>query len=257
MKLDYYAATDIGKKYTHNEDFYITPGSLDTKQQDNIPPLFVLCDGIGGRNAGEVASKLTAQWLQKDFIFKTAQNGKENDLNNIQGLKQEISDIIVDINLRILNLSKEHEQYRGMGTTVLTAFFSKESVVINSVGDSRCYLLRDKALQQITDDHSEVWELYKIGALSKDDIIGHPRGNIITMAVGAFENIKINSYSFQHRKGDLLLMTSDGLTDLVYDTQIEKTLNSKTTLQTKAESLIDMANDAGGKDNITVILIQL
>ena len=139
----------------------------------------------------------------------------------------------------------------------LHRFFWNNKLYLHSVGDSRCYRYRENELQQLTEDQSEVWELYKMGAISKDDIRTHPRNNIITMSLGTAKNVKINSYDYDIRIDDIFLMCSDGLTDMISDQEIVKILSSNKTLDLTSKELIYAALDAGGRDNVTLILIQI
>ena len=246
--MKYAAATDIGKKCDHNEDFYILPEpnekydimAIDRKRGK----LFILCDGIGGSRAGEVASELAASWTFREFYGNSTQ--------------QDLAGIIVDVNRRLFDLSSKWEQYRGMGTTMVTALFRKGTLNICSVGDSRAYRFRERELYQITEDQSEVWNLYKIGEITKDEIRSHPRNTIVTEALGTKKDLTvdtINKYKENINKGDLFLLSSDGLTDMVCESDIKRILEGNLSLGNKAKALVDMANNNGGKDNITVILI--
>lgn len=255
------AKTDIGKRYKSNEDFYVLPMINKKVGIEYVNPkagmLFVLCDGMGGGNAGEVASKLTATWITKDYYGekKTKISSLLEKFNKPK--KVEMQAIIRSVNKRLYKLSKEYEQYNGMGTTLVTALFKDEKIFIDSVGDSRCYRFRNNELLQLTEDQSEVWNLFKMGAITKDEIRSHPRNNIITMAIGTIEDIEINEYEYTVQKKDIYLLCCDGLTDMVSEDDIKKILMAQDDLEIKANKLIQAANDAGGKDNITVILIEI
>ncbi len=251
--MNYSARTDIGKKYDHNEDAFVLPEpnkKYNVKNPDikNKGKLFILCDGIGGANAGEVASELTANWIFRDYY------STEN--NNIN-LTKRLKNIIQSVNLKIIQLANEYENYQGMGTTLVATLFLNNTTYIYSVGDSRAYLFNDKKLQQITEDHSEVWQLYKAGLISKDDLRHHPRNNIITMALGNNINIDIQQYECKYNKGDMFLICSDGLTDMVSEEEITRILNKDESLDKISKNLIQAANKNGGKDNITVIVISV
>lgn len=251
--MNYSARTDIGKKYDHNEDAFVLPEpnkkynikNLDIK---NKGELFILCDGIGGANAGEVASELTSNWIFRDYY-----SVKDTNID----LKKELKVIIRSVNTKIFQLTKKHENYYGMGTTLVAALFLNNIAYFYSVGDSRAYLFNDKKLLQITEDQSEVWQLYKTGLISKDDLRHHPRNNIITMAVGINQNIDIQQYEYKYNKEDMFLLCSDGLTDMVSEEEITKILNKNKSLNNITKDLIHAANKNGGKDNITVIVIKI
>ncbi|MBT3169762.1 MAG: Stp1/IreP family PP2C-type Ser/Thr phosphatase [Candidatus Cloacimonetes bacterium] len=245
--MKYISKTDVGKKYEHNEDYIVIPS-----KETNNSEFFVLCDGMGGRNAGEVASKLSANWLVKDFLNSEKPFFQKLRKNNY---KKIISNLIEDINRKIFNLANKHEQYDGMGTTLVSALFKKDKLFIHSVGDSRCYRLRDNELEQLTEDQSEVWKLFEIGAISKDEIRSHPRRNIITMAIGTGNKVNINKYQYKTKKNDLYLLCSDGLTDMISEMDIKNIFTSNNNLEKISNQLIEAANVAGGKDNISVILI--
>ena len=250
--MNYFAKTDIGKKYDHNEDAFVLPEpnkKYNIKNPDikNKGRLFVLCDGIGGANAGEVASELTANWIFRDYYSL--------DDTNID-LKK-LKEIIQSVNKKIIQLAKEYEKYHGMGTTLAAALFLNNTAYIYSVGDSRVYLLNNKKLQQITEDQSEVWQLYKAGQISKDDIRNHPRNNVLTMALGVDQDIDIQQYECKYNKGDMFLICSDGLTDMVSEEEITKILNKGISLNKILKNLINTANENGGKDNITAIVIKI
>jgi len=252
-ELKFVALSDIGKKYAHNEDCYSLPGKNRRNQSKsaNIQEngyLFVLCDGMGGANAGEVASELACNWMARDY-YSLPQAGEET--------QKALSHIISEINSKIHKLTREHEQYMGMGTTLVSALFRDGKVFVNSVGDSRVYLYRDNNLQQITEDQSEVWDLFKIGAISKDDIRAHPRNHILKMAIGIDEAVEINQYEMETQQGDIYLLCSDGLSDMVPDSDIQSTLSARKSLKRKARQLVKEANRNGGRDNISVVLIQI
>jgi protein phosphatase len=271
--MKFYAKTDMGKKYKTNEDYFILPTSKKiiglSKIDYKLGYLFLLCDGMGGVNAGEVASNLTANWIFRDY-YKLGSKGyslqrlmkkikqifrNTDQQDNIVQIASRIKKIIEEVNARIYILSQKHEEYTNMGTTLVSSVIIKNRIILHSVGDSRCYRFRKGNLIQLTEDQSEVWEIYKIGAITKDEIRGHPRNNIINFAIGTEHKVKINEYVYEVNKKDLYLICSDGLSDMVSDDEIEKILGSSLSLTKKCKVLIQAANDAGGKDNITVILI--
>jgi len=249
----YSAKTDIGKKYNHNEDSFVLPVpnkkyNINNLDIINMGELFVLCDGIGGYNAGEIASELTANWISKDYY-----SIKDISIN----LPDKLEEIIKSVNIKIINLAKEHESYDGMGTTLVAVLFLKNKAFIYSVGDSRVYVLKDKKLIQITEDQSEVWKLYKDGEISKDDIRFHPRHNIITMSLGINRDINIQRYTYDYNIGEMFLLCSDGLTDMVGDMEIQNILLKNQSLDIITNKLIKTANKNGGKDNITAIVAKV
>jgi len=267
--MNFHAKTDVGKKYETNEDYFILPAAKKKIGFNKLGHLFLLCDGMGGVNAGEVASNLTANWIFKDY-YKLDSKGysfqklikkirqifiSEDREDNISQIASRMKNIIEEVNARIYYLSQKHEEYTNMGTTLVSSLIIKNRIIIHSVGDSRCYRFREGNLKQLTEDQSEVWKLYKIGAITKDEIRSHPRNNIITSAIGTEPSVKINEYIYEAIKNDIYLMCSDGLSDMISDEEINNILSTSISLENKSENLIHSANEAGGKDNITVILI--
>ena len=251
--MQYTAKTDIGKRCPLNEDFYVLPNGRDPsenssgKKVDKIKNgrLFVLCDGMGGGNAGEVASQMASRWLFNDYY--------ERPKESFPGLVKKVSD-------KLYNLSLKYEQYKGMGTTLVVALLKGKKMSFYNVGDSRGYLFRKGNLEQLTEDQSEVWELYKMGQIAKEDIISHPRNHIITQALGldkSFDETNVNFVQAKVQKGDLFMLCSDGLTDMVTEGRIAEILCNNSPLEEKGDALTDAANEAGGKDNITVILVTI
>ena len=250
MKIEYYAMSDIGKKYKHNEDFYTLPEMDKNTLNLDSHRLFVLCDGVGGANAGEVAGKLCSEWLQRDFNNLSLNDRQKN-------ISITVSNLIKDISKKINKLSKDYAEYKNMMTTIVSALFYQEKLYLHSIGDSRCYLLRNNKFEQLTDDDSQIWDLYKSGEISKDDLRTHPRKNIITNAVGADDEFSIHIYEKEILVNDLFLMCSDGLSDMISDEDIFQFINSEQDLKQSALKLVNKANEAGGKDNITLILIEV
>jgi protein phosphatase len=204
---------------------------------------------MGGGNSGEVVSELTANWIMKDYYDVSS-----TEKSNVEYLKE----IILDVNNRIIKLSSEHDIYDGMGSTLLALLFYEEKAFIYSVGDSRIYLLRANKLQQITEDQSEVWELYKKNVITKEEMRHHPNKHILSNAIGNKNKFRINFYEQKIEKDDLFLMCSDGLTDMLTDNEIEKILEFRlSSLKKKGQKLIKDANTKGGKDNITAIIIKI
>jgi PPM family protein phosphatase len=266
MHIKFSALSDVGRKYKHNEDYFVIPKSSKNRLLINSKRLysFILCDGVGGSKSGEIASQLTADWFNKalnsiqsksslfPLIFSNIlRKGAEGNF------RIELTKIIYSINTRIYSLANKHEQYIGMGTTLVSVIFLYNKIFIHSVGDSRCYRYRNNRMIQLTEDQSEVWELYKLGAITKDEIRTHPRRNIITMAIGTSKEIDVNSYEYDYMVGDVFLLCSDGLTDLVSENDINVILKERSSLKNTSKQLIDAANNAGGKDNISVILIEI
>jgi len=250
--LESYGQTDVGRRRKLNEDNFLV---------DPETSLFAVCDGMGGHNAGEVASKLAIETLAA-FIRKSA--GEEKDITWPYGLEKDLSfeanrlkTAIKLANKKVFKAADNREDYTGMGTTLVAALVSEKTMTVGSVGDSRCYLIRDGKLSQLTQDDSWVSAAWAEGILSSDEIEKHPLRNVITKAIGAKDALDIEVIEHTLQNGDVALICSDGLHSMINDQAI---INAVTpfppTLQEAAQKLIDAANEAGGKDNVTVVLLR-
>jgi len=230
----YAARTDTGKKRRRNEDAYVL-----------APPLFAVADGMGGAQAGEVASKLAAAALE------------DTDPGRITG-PERVASLIQEANRRVHERSSVDPATSGMGTTMTVALVEDGGVVIGHVGDSRAYLVRDRQIEQITEDHSLVNELLKTGRLSPEEADTHPQRSVITRAVGTDPDVDIDSFVIDTRDGDVFLICSDGLTDMVADDEILDVVEHNLgNLDRAAKQLISAANRGGGEDNITVVAFSI
>ena len=225
-----YQATNVGKVRYNNED------SLAVIE----PETYVVADGMGGAQAGEVASRMLVETV-KNFLSKHLQPYDEKIL----------SQAILLANDKILNLARRHEEYHGMGTTATILSLGGRQAHFAHVGDSRLYLLRKNFFKQMTEDHSYVETLVRRGELTAEEARVHPMKNVLMQAVGAVTNLQIDAANFQTESGDLFLLCSDGLTNMVEDEDIAKILK---TAANPADALIEAALNAGGKDNISVIV---
>lgn len=229
------AKSDIGKVRETNEDSFICK-----------PPLFVVADGMGGHVAGEVASKTAVDTMVKLINARAGSQDAEFLLEQA----------INEANGVVFHLAQQNEEYAGMGTTVTAVYIDGAKVYWGHVGDSRLYLFRDDHAFQITQDHSLVGELLRSGGISEAEALTHPKRNILTRAVGTDEYLSIDTGSFDWLKGDRLLLCTDGLTNMVPDAEIFKLIIEGGDDRVKVvDCLIDKANDAGGYDNISVILV--
>jgi serine/threonine protein phosphatase PrpC len=229
------ALTDTGRRRPQNEDTFVCE-----------PPLFAVADGVGGAQAGEIASRLAANALEERRV---------DALGELT-----LTELLVEANDRIYRHALEDPAAAGMGT-VVTALLVDESggtISIGHVGDSRAYRLRGETLEQLTPDHSLVGELVRAGRLSTEEAEQHPHRSVITRAVGTEPTVEVETMTVEAEPGDLYLICSDGLTDIVRDTQIvELILAAERSPDTAAESLVDAANRNGGIDNITVVLFEI
>ncbi len=235
--LEVAGASDIGKQRELQEDsIYI----------DKEEKLFIVADGMGGHNAGEVASNLAVSLIPEKY-----KKLKE------KSLKYALNESLKYANSKIYQQARKNKEQQGMGTTVVLITFYDGQYFICNVGDSRCYLLRKKKLTQITEDHSYVYEQYKKGLISKEEMKKSPYKNVITRAVGVEEEVKADFFIGDVKEGDIFLLCSDGLHSMLNDKEIKKILQKRTSLKHKVEKLIKEANKKGGEDNISVILIKI
>jgi len=227
-------ASDTGRKRRRNEDNYVA-----------APPLFGVADGMGGAQAGEVASKLAAGTLE------------DRDTGGLDGLAR-VRALIQEANRRVYDRATSDPSASGMGTTMTVALVEGMTVVIGHVGDSRAYLLRGDRMEQLTDDHSLVNELLKSGKLSAEEALVHPQRSVITRAVGTDPDVDVDAFSLEAEEGDVFLICSDGLTDMVDDEAILDVLHKhRDDLDRAVKSLVAAANRGGGEDNITAIAFRI
>ena len=240
--------TDVGQAREHNEDAI----SWDFQHG-----LAMLADGMGGHNAGDVASRLCLEKL--DTILASALDKSLSKLRPNKGVSREATLVrrsINKANTAIYENSLDNQDRKGMGTTLVMALFYDNRVVVAHIGDSRVYRLRKNKLTQVTADHSLVRELLEKGAISAEEAIDNPYSHVITKAVGIQPRVIPEIHEYSVLPGDTFLLCSDGLTDRVSDKEIEETLVAAGGLWEKAvQRLIDLANQYGGHDNISVILV--
>jgi serine/threonine protein phosphatase PrpC len=229
------AVTDPGRRRRHNEDAYVCE-----------PPLFAVADGIGGAQAGELASSLAAAAVRDG-----SSDGRGDGRGRVDGLIQEA-------NRRIYQRQSEDASLSGMGTTMTVALVDEGDVWIGHVGDSRAYLVRDSKLEQLTEDHSLVAELVRSGRLSPEEAEGHPQRSVVTRALGTDPDVDVDTFSIETKPGDLFMICSDGLTSMVSDEGIlEEIRRHRDDLRAAAKALVRAANKGGGEDNITVVFFEL
>jgi protein phosphatase len=249
--IEAYGRTDVGRRRKINEDSFLV--SPETS-------LFAVCDGMGGHNAGEVASRMAIETISA-FIQRSA---VEKEITWPWGLDANLSfdanrlkTAIRLANARVFQAADNREELAGMGTTVVSALITGDVMTLGSAGDSRCYLVRDGALKQLTRDDSWVSAALGEGILNSDDVEHHPLRNVITKAVGARDAIDLDVLEHDLRPGDLVMLCSDGLHGMVGDPDIERILLGSTgSLEETSARLVDAANEAGGRDNVTVVLLR-
>jgi len=226
--------SDTGRRRRRNEDSYVCE-----------PPLFAVADGMGGAQAGEVASRLAAAVLQ--------------EVNGDQLSRGAIAELIQEANRRVFQRSNEDAAASGMGTTLTVALVeSSDTVAIGHVGDSRAYRVRDGRLEQLTEDHSLVGEMMRSGRLSAEEAEAHPQRSVITRALGTEPDVDVDTFTVETQPGDVFLLCSDGLTTMVPDREILSLVDaSGGDLERAARRLVEAANRSGGEDNITVVVFEI
>jgi PPM family protein phosphatase len=230
--------TDTGRRRRRNEDSYVCE-----------PPLFAIADGMGGAQAGEVASRLAAAVLNETALVEAGELSEDR-----------IAELIQEANRRVFQRANEDVAASGMGTTMTVALVdgAAGTVAIGHVGDSRAYRVRDGELEQLTEDHSLVNELLKSGKLSPEEAMSHPQRSVITRAIGTEPDVDVDTFTVDARPGDLFLLCSDGLTDMISDEEILGLVKSgESDLEVAARGLVEAANTSGGGDNITVVAFEI
>ncbi len=227
------AATHAGRKRRRNEDAYVSR-----------PPLFAVADGMGGAQAGEVASRLAAAAV-------------EDERDGGARPEERVVRLIEEANRRVFERAAEDESASGMGTTMTVALVEDDRITIGHVGDSRAYRLRGGSLEQLTEDHSLVAELVRSGKLTPEEADHHPQRSVITRALGTDPDVDVDQFTLEAEAGDIYLLCSDGLTSMVDDGGIEHVFSEHDDLEAAAKALVSAANRVGGEDNITVICFRV
>jgi PPM family protein phosphatase len=230
---DQFAKTDTGRQRRSNEDSYFLRS-----------PLFAVADGMGGARAGEVASKLLVDTLEAGL----SDHGPD---------EERLAERVREANQRIHELAQRDADRAGMGTTATAAYVGEDSVSVAHVGDSRAYRLRDGQLEQLTRDHSLVEELKRRGKLTEEEAEEHPQRSVITRALGPESRVKVDTLTVPARDGDVFLLCSDGLSGMVPEERIQEIVAGAASMEEAGRQLIEEANEAGGRDNITVVLFRV
>lgn len=238
--LKTFSITDVGVRRKVNQDYVYTC----EKPIGNLPNLFLVADGMGGHKAGDYASRYTVE-----IMCEVAERALEKEPREI--LKKAIE----AANEHIRQKSLEDEKFDGMGTTIVAASCLNNQLQVANVGDSRLYIV-GKNIRQITNDHSLVEEMVRMGGMDKETARNHPDKNIITRAIGAGDEVEIDFFTVELEPRDMVLMCSDGLSNMLEDEDIRMILEGQRDIVEKAEALVREANNRGGKDNISVVLIE-
>ena len=236
-----YSKTDIGSKRTMNQDsVYCNEDSVGSFQN-----LFIVADGMGGHKAGDYASKLCVEKM-------VCAIEESKSITPVTILEEAVT----EANKCVLEEAKANAEYDGMGTTMVACTLQGNTLYIANIGDSRLYIINDD-IKQITKDHSWVEEMVKKGELTESQARIHPQKNIITRALGIDEVVHADYFEINTKPDDKILMCSDGLTNMVEDEDIEYIIRHSSSIEKAVENLVEKANENGGKDNITVILVQI
>ena len=238
--LKTFSITDIGMARKINQDYVFT----SERAIGNLPNLFLVADGMGGHKAGDYASRCAVE-----TVCEVVEKSVEKDPTMI--LKKAIE----AANESVYKKSQEEECFQGMGTTLVAASCLGNSLQVANVGDSRLYVIGEE-IKQITQDHSLVEEMVRMGAMDRDTAQNHAKKNIITRAIGAGEKVEIDFFTVDLKQGDSILLCSDGLTNMLEDEEIRMIMLAQRDVVEKVQALVEEANRRGGMDNITVVLIE-
>jgi len=250
LRIEVAGETNVGMKRNHNEDNF-------SVLEDS--GLYIVADGMGGHASGEVASKMAVDSLQ-EFFSATANDPERTwpyKMDRSKGYEE--NRLITGIklaNLRIYESAQRDARQRGMGTTIVAVFAVESGVYVAHVGDSRVYRIRDKKLEQLTEDHSLLNDYIKMKRLTPEEIANFPHKNVIVRALGMKDTVKVDSRFEQPQENDIILLCSDGLSGAVSDDEMLEITTSTSDLKAAAAKLIERANANGGPDNITVVLVR-
>ncbi|CAH2713308.1 Protein phosphatase PrpC [Neobacillus rhizosphaerae] len=235
--------TDQGRVRQNNEDCGGTFVNRDGHR------LAIVADGMGGHKAGDVASKMTVSHLQEMWE-------QSEGIQTADDAEKWLNTHIIQVNTLVFEHANSNQECDGMGTTIEAVITTNHFATIAHVGDSRCYILNDIGFQQLTEDHTLVNELVRTGQITREDAEHHPRKNVILRALGTEPDVRIDTKTIMFEDGDILLLCSDGLSNKVNEEQMHTILHSEDSLEQKATTLINLANENGGEDNITLIILE-
>lgn len=235
-----FSITDVGMVRQVNQDYVYT----SEKPLGNLPNLFVVADGMGGHQAGDYASKYTVEVLQKEL-----KNNKDKDI------ERALVSAIKKANKEIIREAASDEHLKGMGTTVVAATIVNQMLYFANVGDSRLYLI-NQGITQLSKDHSLVEEMVRLGGIKPEEAKHHPDKNIITRAIGAKENVEVDFYEHRLKRGDIILMCTDGLSNMVEDEELFHIVQGARDIVEAGTTLVEAAKENGGTDNIGIVLAE-
>ena len=235
-----FSKVDIGRKRDVNQDYVF----VSDKPIGNLPNLLVVADGMGGHRAGDFASRFVVESLKEDLVSST-EDGPEAMLRKA----------IQSANHKLREVARQDVRLEGMGTTLVAATVIEHTLYFANIGDSRLYLLNDD-IRQLSRDHSFVQEMVRLGGLNAEEAKHHPDKNIFTRASGAKEKVEIDFFEYRLKKGDIILMCTDGLSNMIEDEEMFRIVKSSRDIVEAVERLVERANDNGGNDNIGVVLAE-
>ena len=234
-----YSIADVGMTRQVNEDYIYA----SDKSVGPLPNLFIVADGMGGHQAGDIASQYTVEAVKREL----AKQGETD-------IEQALVQAITTANNEIIDKATVDSTLRGMGTTIVAATITSRMIYFANVGDSRLYLI-NQGIVQLTKDHSLVEEMVRLGGIKPEEAKNHPDKNIVTRAIGAKKNIEVDFYEHRLKRGDIILMCTDGLYDMVEDEELFHLVQGGRDIVESAKLLVDKANENGGIDNIGIVLI--
>jgi protein phosphatase len=244
IQLEFFSALDTGRARSNNED---------AVRIDEGLALAVLADGMGGYNAGEVASAMAVDCVREDVARWLAQPSSGRDEEEI---RRALMASASHANRAVFSASQSRPEFAGMGTTLVTALFNDDRVWVGHIGDSRAYRLRGGKLEQLSRDHSLLQEQIDAGLLTPEEAVYSMNRNLVTRAVGVEPEVELEVVGHELRSGDIVLLCSDGLSDMLPDAAIAQVMRASDSLEGMAQALIAAANAAGGRDNISVVLVR-
>lgn len=245
MKFKFHTQTDPGRTRENNED---------SVAFDEPTRLAVLADGMGGYNAGEIASGMATAFIKSEMARWLSEVGQHAQAKEV---RRALEICVDNANLSIFSAANSNSHYSGMGTTLVVGVFQGMTLLLGHIGDSRCYRLRSRQFTQITKDHSLLQEQIDSGLITAEQAATAPNKNLVTRALGVEDAVMLELTEHPVQLGDLYLMCSDGLTDMVDDAEISNILEGSFSMEQKADRLVSVANEHGGRDNITVLLVQV
>lgn len=240
--MEFSYLTDPGQVRDHNED------SVTIVKNNSGEILMAVADGMGGHKGGEIASSIAITHIGKRFIDTSSVGNKEDAINFLK-------EIVSEANMLLYRYTEENPESLGMGTTIVMALLTDEFLLFGNIGDSSGFVIKNKKLYKITNDHTLVNLLVKSGEITEEEAKDHPRKNVLMRALGANISVEMDVFDVE-RDVSAILLCSDGLTNMLDDTQIENVLNSDIDIDAKVQKLINKANNRGGTDNISVAYLQ-